>query len=68
MPCSISEMFRYYKDFDPLDLLIINVVLNAIVINVMRDLELDEEFASVHAVEPDGIKQSVSRSGLSRFL
>ena len=68
MLCSISEMFRYYRDFDPLDLLIIHAVLNANVINVMRDPELDKEFGSVHAVEPDGIKQGVSRSGLSQFL
>lgn len=66
--CSISEMFRYYSDFDPLDLLIIHAVLNANVINVMKDPKLDKEFGSVHAVEPDTIKQGVSRSALSRFL
>lgn len=68
MLCSISEMFRYYRDFDPLDLLIIHAVLNANVINVMKEIDLDREFGSVHAVEPDAIKQGVSRSGLSRFL
>lgn len=68
MLCSISEMFRYYKDFDPLDLLIIHAVLNANVINVMKDEKLDKEFSSVDVVEPDAIKQGVSRSALSRFL
>ena len=68
MLCSISEIFRYYKDFDPLDLLIIHAVLNANVINVMKDAQLDKQFSSVDAVEPDAIKQGVSRSSLSRFL
>jgi hypothetical protein len=68
MLCSISEMFRYYEDFDPLDLLIIHAILNANVIPIMGDPELDKEFGSVHAVEPDTIKQGVSRSALSRFL
>jgi hypothetical protein len=67
MLCCISEMFRYY-DFDPLDLLIVHAVMNANVINVMRDLELDVKFGSIHAVEPDEIKQGVSRAALSRFL
>jgi len=48
--------------------LIVHAVLNANVINVMRDHELDKEFSSVQTVEPDAIKQGVSRSGLSRFL
>jgi len=68
MLCSISEMCRHYRDFDPLDLLIIHAILNANVITVMRDLKLDKEFASIHAVEPDEIKQGVSRAALSRFL
>lgn len=68
MLCSISEMFRYYKDFDPLDLLIIHAVLNANVINVMKDVKLDKQFSSVNVIEPDAIKQGVSRSALSRFL
>jgi hypothetical protein len=68
MLCSISEMFRQYKDFDPLDLLIIHNVLNANVINVMSDEALDKRFASIHAVEPDEIKQGMSRAALSRFL
>lgn len=65
--CAISELFRHY-DFDPLDLLIIHAVLNGNVINVMRDRELDQKFASLHTVEPDAFKQGVSRAGLSRFL
>jgi hypothetical protein len=65
--CSISELFRHY-DFDPLDLLIIHAVLNANVINVMRDAELDNRFGSIDTVEPDSIKQGVSRAALSRFL
>ena len=68
MLCAISEMFRFYSDFDPLDLLIIHAVLNANVINVMKDTELDMEFGSLHTVEPDTIKQGVTRSALSRFL
>jgi hypothetical protein len=68
MLCSISELFRHNKDFDPLDLLIIHAILNANVIVVMRDLQLDKEFGSMHAVEPDHIKQGVSRAALSRFL
>jgi hypothetical protein len=65
--CAISELFRTY-DFDPLDLLIIHAVLNGNVINVMRDQELDKKFAGIDAVEPDAIKQGVSRAALSRFL
>jgi hypothetical protein len=65
--CAISELFRHY-DFDPLDLLIIHAVLNANVINVMRDEALDRQFAAIDAVEPDAIKQGVSRAALSRFL
>jgi hypothetical protein len=65
--CAISELFRTY-DFDPLDLLIIHAVLNSNVINVMRDQELDRKFAGIDAVEPDAIKQGVSRAALSRFL
>ena len=65
--CAISELFRTY-DFDPLDLLIIHAVLNGNVINVMRDEKLDRQFAAIDAVEPDAIKQGVSRAALSRFL
>lgn len=65
--CAISELFRHYA-FDPIDLLIIHAVLNANVINVMNDPDLDRQFGSVHAVEPDNIKQGVSRGMLSRFL
>jgi hypothetical protein len=68
MLCSISELFRHYNDFDPLDLLIVHAILNANVINVMRDTELDKKFGSINAVEPDEIKQGVSRAALSRFL
>jgi hypothetical protein len=67
MLCAASEMFRHY-DFDPLDLLLIHAVLNANVLNVMKDPELDRRFGSIHAVEPDAIKQGVSRAALSRFL
>ncbi|HXH44375.1 MAG TPA: hypothetical protein VNK51_11090 [Bradyrhizobium sp.] len=65
---SMSELFRHYDDFDPLDLLIIHAVLNANVIHVMNDPALDKKFSSIHAVEPDVIKQGVSRAALSRFL
>lgn len=65
--CSISELFRHYE-FDPLDLLIIHAVLNANVIDVMKDANLDERFGSIDAVEPDSIKLGVSRAALSRFL
>lgn len=67
MLCSISELFRHYA-FDPIDLLIIHTVLNANVINVMNDPDLDRQFSSVHVVEPDSIKQGVSRGMLGRFL
>jgi hypothetical protein len=67
MLCAASEMFRHY-DFDPMDLLIIHAVINANVLNVMKDPELDRRFGSVHTVEPDEIKQGVSRAALSRFL
>ena len=67
MLCAASEMFRHY-DFDPLDLLIIHAVLNANVLNVMKNPELDRRFGSVQTVEPDAIKQGVSRAALSRFL
>ena len=65
--CSISELFHHYN-FDPLDLLIIHAVLNSNVLSVMKNPELDEKFGSVETVEPDGIKQGVSRAALSRFL
>jgi hypothetical protein len=65
---SISEMCRHYSDFDPLDLLIVHAILNANVVNVMNDRSLDEQFSSIDAVEPDAIKQGVSRAALSRFL
>src|SRR5690348_9001190 len=68
MLCAISEMFRHYEDFDPLDLLIIHNVMNANVINIMNDETLDKRFASIHTVEPDAIKQGMSRAALSRFL
>src|SRR5882757_3011607 len=67
MLCAASEMFRHY-DFDPMDLIIIHAVLNANVLNIMKDPELDRRFGSVHTVEPDEIKQGVSRAALSRFL
>jgi hypothetical protein len=60
-------MFRHY-DFDPLDLPIVHAVLNANVLNVMKDPKLDRRFGSPHTVEPDEIKQGVSRGALSRFL
>jgi|ERR1700678_3191598 hypothetical protein len=65
--CAISELFRHY-DFDPLDLLIIHTVMNTNVLTVMKDPELDRRFGSVHTVEPDDLKQGVSRAALSRFL
>jgi DNA-binding IclR family transcriptional regulator len=34
----------------------------------MRDEALDKKFAAIDAVEPDAIKQGVSRAALSRFL
>jgi hypothetical protein len=65
--CAASEMFRHY-DFDPMDLIIIHAVLNANVLNIMKNPELDRRFASLQTVEPDEIKQGVSRAALSRFL
>ena len=67
MLCAASEMFRHY-DFDHMDLLLIHAVLNANVLNIMKDPELDRRFGSVETVEPDAIKQGVSRAALSRFL
>src|SRR3979490_44812 len=67
MLCAASEMFRHY-DFDPIDLMIIHAILNANVLNIMKNPELDRRFGSVHAVEPDEIKQGVSRAALSRFF
>jgi hypothetical protein len=66
MLCAASEMFRHY-DFDPMDLLIIHAVMNANVLNIMKNPELDRRFSSVETVEPDAIKQGVSRAALSRF-
>ena len=65
--CAASEMFRHY-DFDPIDLMIIHAILNANVLNIMKNPELDRRFGSVQAVEPDEIKQGVSRAALSRFF
>ena len=67
MLCAASEMLRHY-DFDPIDLLIVHAVLNANVINIMKNPELDRQLGSVTTVEPDAIKQGVSRAALSRFL
>jgi hypothetical protein len=67
MLCAASEMFRHY-DFDPMDLLLIHAILNANVLNIMKDPKLDRQFGSVHTVEPDEVKQGVSRAALSRFL
>ena len=67
MLCAASEMCRHY-DFDPLDLMIIHAVLNANVLNVMKNPELDRRFGSVETVEPDEIKQGVSRAALARFF
>lgn len=67
MLCSISELFRHYS-FDPIDLLIIHTVLNNNVLNVMKDPALDRKYAAINAVEPDSIKQGVSRGALCRFL
>lgn len=65
--CSISELFRHY-DFDPLDLLIIHAVLNANVIMIMKNKQLDKEFGGIDAVEPDELKQGISRATIARFL
>ena len=46
MLCAMSEMLRFY-DFDLIDLLIIHAVLNANVIPVMKDPDLDRRFGSV---------------------
>lgn len=67
MLCSISELFRHYR-FDPIDLLIVHAVLNSNVLNVMRDPRLDERYSAADSVEPDAIKQGVSRKALHRFL
>ena len=67
MLCAASEMFRHYG-FDPIDLIIIHAVLNANMLNIMKNPELDRRLGSVTAVEPDEIKQGVSRAALSRFL
>lgn len=67
MLCAASEMFRHY-DFDPMDLILIHAVLNANMLNIMKDPELDRRLGSVETVEPDEIKLGVSRAALSRFL
>jgi predicted metal-dependent peptidase len=67
MLCAASEMFRHY-DFDPMDLLIIHAIMNTNVLHIMKNPELDRRFGSVETVEPDAIKQGVSRAALSRFL
>jgi hypothetical protein len=67
MLCAISEMFRHYVD-DPLDLLIVHVVLNSNVIHIMSDRVLDKRYSSINAVEPDAIKRGVPRAALARFL
>lgn len=67
MLCAASEMFRHYE-FDPMDLILIHAVLNANVLNIMKDPELDRRLGSLETVEPDEIKQGVSRAALSRFL
>ncbi len=59
--CAISELFRHYDDFDPLDLLVVHAVLNANVINIINDQSLDDRFASIYEVEPDDMKQGKLR-------
>ena len=48
MLCAANEMFRHY-DFDPIDLMIIHAVLNANVLNILKNPELDRRFGSVQA-------------------
>ena len=67
MLCAASEMFRHH-DFDPMDLILIHAILNANVLNIMKNPELDRRLGSVETVEPDAIKQGVSRAAPSRFL
>jgi hypothetical protein len=67
MLCAASEMFRHY-DFDPMDLLIIHAVMNANMLTIMKNPELDRQYGSVQTVEPDEIKQGISRAALSRFF
>ena len=67
MLCAASEMLRHY-DFDPIDLIIIHAILNANVLNIMKNPDLDRQMGSVRTVEPDTLKQGVSRAALSRFL
>ena len=67
MLCSISELFRHYE-FDPIDLLIIHAVMNGNVLNIMRDPQLDQKYGAIEAVEPDEMKQGLSRGALARFL
>ncbi len=45
MLCAASEMFRHY-DFDPIDLMIIHAILNANVLKIMKNPELDRRFGS----------------------
>jgi hypothetical protein len=33
----------------------------------MKNLELDKQFGSIHSVEPDEIKQGISRAALFGF-
>jgi hypothetical protein len=57
MLCAASEMFRHY-DFDPMDLILIHAILNANVLNIMKNPKLDRQLGSVETVEPDAIKRS----------
>ncbi|SDT02347.1 hypothetical protein SAMN05444158_4082 [Bradyrhizobium canariense] len=64
---SISELFRHY-DFDPIDLLIIHAILNANMLNIGKNPELDKRFGSMDRLESGDVKQGVSRAALARFL
>jgi hypothetical protein len=67
MLCAASEMFRHHE-FDPLDLLIIHGFLNANVLDVMKDPELDRRLAVSIPSSRMRSKPGVSRTALSRFL
>jgi len=38
------------------------------VVDIVRDRNLDKEYASISAVEPDHLKREISRTAIARFL
>ncbi|CCE01192.1 hypothetical protein [Bradyrhizobium sp. STM 3809] len=64
---SIGEILHHYK-FNPLDVLILYTILHANSLKVIKDPTLDRKYGDYDTLEPDDIKQGISRSAVARYL